>query len=148
MLFSKSARSKQRLARTKKLRQRRRSSRPELLEARQLLTTLATDDAREGIAALLEKKKVNRLGILAQNLHHRGLQYGPDFSTLYDLPAVEDSQAVADDTIYADYHETPFPFGGEWEADSRLCLQGQSPRPATLLAAIAEMESVTRRRSR
>lgn len=93
---------------------------------------------------LFEKKKVNLLGIIAENLHHQGLQYGPDFSNLHDLPAVENSQVTADDTVYASYHEPYFAFGGEWEPDSRICLQSQSPRPATLLAIVAEMESVAR----
>lgn len=95
----------------------------------------------EGIG-LLEHKKVNKLGFIAENLHYQGLQYGPDFDTLYDLPLVEDGQVTPADTIWDDYHEENFPFGGEWDPDSRICLQAQSPKPATLLAAIAEFQSV------
>ena len=61
---------------------------------------------------------------------------------LNDLPAVEDGDTVAADTIYSDYHEENFPFGGGWNPDSRICLQGAAPRPCTILAAIAEFESV------
>lgn len=101
----------------------------------------------EGIG-LLDKKKVNRLGFIAENMHYQGLQYGPDFDNLSDLPLVYKGQVMPDDHIYDTYHEDDFPFGGEWETDSRICLKGSAPRPCTLLAAIAEMESVNRTRRR
>lgn len=94
---------------------------------------------------LLERKKVNKIGFIAQNLHYQGLKYGPDFDNLYDMPLVEMGQDTPADTIWEDYHEDNFPFGGEWIPDSRICLQAESPRPATLLAAIAEFESVEKR---
>lgn len=100
--------------------------------------------ALDGIG-MLERKKVNRLGFIAENLHYQGLQYGPDFTQLYDMPLVEQGQVTADDFIWEDYHEDNFSFGGEWKPDSRICLQAASPRPATLLAAIAEFESVEKR---
>lgn len=101
-------------------------------------TKLATID---GIG-LMERKKVDRLGFIAENLHHKGIQYGPDFDQLYDLPAVEEGQVVAVDHIHSTYHEDDFPFGGEWDPDSRICLQSQSPKPATIVAAVATYESV------
>lgn len=94
---------------------------------------------------LLERKKVNKIGFIASDLHYQGLKYGPDFDNLYDLPLVEQGQDTPADTIWEDYHEDNFPFGGEWIPDSRICLQAESPRPATILAAIAEFESVEKR---
>lgn len=93
---------------------------------------------------LLQHKNVQRLGFIAENVHHLGVQYGPDFDNLSDLPQVVKDDIVAVDTIHADYHEDDFPFGGEWDSDSRICLQAQAPRPCTILAAIADMESVNR----
>ena len=100
--------------------------------------------ALDGIG-MLERKKVNKIGFIAQDLHYQGLQYGPDFDNLSDLPLVEQGQDTPVDTIWEDYHEDNFPFGGEWIPDSRICLQAATPRPATLLAAIAEFESVEKR---
>lgn len=91
---------------------------------------------------MLERKKVMRIGFLARFLHHLGLQYGPDFDNLSDLPQVEKGVAVVADTVHTDYHEDDFPFGGDWDPDSRICLQAKAPRPCTLLAALAELESV------
>jgi hypothetical protein len=90
---------------------------------------------------LLENKFVRNLGFIAEYLHHLGIQYGPSFNNLYDLPQVEDGQVLAAGTIHTSYHEDNFPFGGEWDPDSRICLQSESPKPATILAAIAEYES-------
>lgn len=94
---------------------------------------------------MLERKKVNKIGFIAQFLHYQGLQYGPDFDNLSDMPLVEQGQDTPADTIWEDYHEDNFPFGGEWIPDSRICLQAATPRPATILAAIAEFESVEKR---
>jgi len=97
---------------------------------------------------MLERKHVNRLGFVAENLHYQGIQYGPDFDTLFDMPLVEQGRLTADDFIWPDYQEDQFSFGGEWRPDSRICLQFQSPRPATVLACLAELESVTARSNR
>ncbi len=98
-------------------------------------------------AGLMDRKKVSRLGFIAQNMHFQGLQYGPTFAQLYDLPQVEEGQVTAGNTVHASYHEDNFPFGGEWDPDARICLQAASPRPVTLLAAIAEIETVERQRT-
>lgn len=90
---------------------------------------------------LLERKFVRNLGFIAEYLHHLGLQYGPDFNTLYDLPQVEEGQTIPADTVHTSYHEDNFPFGGEWDPDSRICFQSESPKPATILAAVAQYES-------
>ena len=94
---------------------------------------------------MLERKKVNRLGFIAENLHYQGIQYGPDFDNLYDLPLVEQGQVTAADFSWDDHHEDNFSLGGEWRPDSRICMEFASPRPATVLAVIAEFESVEKR---
>jgi len=57
--------------------------------------------ALDGIG-LLERKKVNKIGFIASDLHYQGLQYGPDFDNLSDLPLVEQGQDKPDDTIWED----------------------------------------------
>jgi hypothetical protein len=96
---------------------------------------------------LLERKKIARIGLIAQDIHWQGLQYGPDFTELSDLPQVEGGQNTAADTVHSEYHEDDFAFGGVWDTDSRICLQAEAPRPCTILAAIVEMESVERGRN-
>jgi hypothetical protein len=68
--------------------------------------------------------------------------------SLWDLPQEQEGQIQPADTIYATYHEQDFAFGGEWDTDSRICLQAAAPRPCTILAAIAVIESVEARSNR
>lgn len=97
---------------------------------------------------LLERKKVTRLGFIAKWLHYQGLKYGPTLPAQYDLPLVEDGMTTPANTVWEDYHEDDFSFGGDWDTDSRICLEAAAPRPATLLAALAVMESVERASNR
>ena len=89
---------------------------------------------------LLDKKNLARLGVILDKTHYQGLKYGPDFDNLDDLPLVEDGVEQDENTIHDQYDEETFSFDGHWDTDSRLCLEAESPRPCTLLAAIIETE--------
>ncbi len=104
-------------------------------------TKLATLNVRGG-AGLNEEKKVVALGLVLKNTHYQAITYGPDFSTLYDLPAVEGGQVTAANTVWSNYEGDVFTFGGSWDTDSRICLQAAAPRPCTILAATAKVESL------
>lgn len=90
---------------------------------------------------LLQKKRIPMLGVILKDTHYQGLQFGPDFSTLDDLPAVENGVAVSADTVHSTYDEEAFTFPGKWDTDSRLCLQAVAPKPCTILAAVIGIES-------
>ena len=91
--------------------------------------------------SLLQTKHVNQLGLIAQNIHPSAIKYGPDFDTLYDLPAYENGKPVDSNTVNATYDEPTFTFGGTWDTDSRVCLQGSAPYPCTLLALVIGIET-------
>ncbi len=91
--------------------------------------------------ALAQKKNVTSLGVLLYNSHYQGLEYGPNFTDMDKMPLVEDGVALADDTIHSTYDKEPFNFPGEWNSDSRLCLQAASPKPCTVLAAVIGIET-------
>lgn len=91
--------------------------------------------------ALVQRKKINQLGLILANTHHLGIQYGPDFDTLDDLPLVEDGAEVATDTIHEQYDHDMFEFNGEWNTDARLCLRAQAPKPCTILAAVMSIQT-------
>lgn len=82
---------------------------------------------------LAEHKKIDALGLVLANTHHLGLQYGPDFTTLDDLPQVVDDTAVTTDTVHSTLEIDPTGFPGEWDTDTRLCLQATAPKPCTVL---------------
>jgi len=91
---------------------------------------------------LHDRKKVNRIGLVLKWAHYQALQYGPTFDLLLDMPAVEGGAVTPVDTIHEDYDEDNFAFGGDWDTDSRVCLQAVAPRSVTVLSAVINMESV------
>lgn len=91
--------------------------------------------------ALAQKKKINQLGLVLKDTYHLGLKYGPDFDNLDDLPQINEGAPVADGTVYTSNDEEMFTFPGEWNTDSRLCLQATSPNPCNILAAIFGIET-------
>lgn len=91
--------------------------------------------------ALTQPKKVNYLGLIAQNMHNRGLKYGPSFDELDDLPRMHDEAEVGEHHVYGAFDEPMFELDGEFDTDSRLCLMAQAPRPVTLLACVLGMET-------
>lgn len=86
--------------------------------------------------ALTQRKRINQLALLMQNTHYQGLQYGRDFNTMDDLPLVENELLTPPDTIWADYDKDAMTFPGDWDTDSRLCLQANAPRPCTMIGAL------------
>jgi hypothetical protein len=92
-------------------------------------------------AGLTQVKNISHLGVILHNTHYQGLQYGPNFTDLDNLPLVQDGATISDDTIHSAYDEESFAFDGHWDTDSRLCLQAASPRPCTLLAAIIGLKT-------
>lgn len=78
-------------------------------------------------------KRIFQIGFVLADAYKQSLTYGPNFSTLDDMPLYENSAAVGDAT-QTTYDEELFEFPGEWNGDSRLCIQASSPRPVTVLA--------------
>lgn len=89
---------------------------------------------------LNQQKRLSHLGVVAAYFHPKGIQFGPDFSHLDDMPAVEQGAVIDANTIRTAYDEQEFPFPGVWTTDARLCIQAQAPRPVTLLALVPDME--------
>lgn len=91
--------------------------------------------------ALTQPKKVSYLGVIAANMHNRGLKYGPRFDEMDELPRMHEEQEVDADMVFPGYDGSLFEFDGEFDTDSRLCLMAQAPRPVTLLACVLGMET-------
>jgi len=92
--------------------------------------------AAQGGTALLQSKRVEHLGVIMLNTHNRGLRYGKDFDTLYEMPEYEGGKVVQPNAIWAEYDERPFEFEQEFDTDSRMHLEAMAPMPCTLLAAV------------
>ncbi len=91
--------------------------------------------------ALVQKKKINYLGLILANTHYQGLQYGPSFDYMDNLPLVEEAQETESDYVWESYDNDAFEFPGEWSTDTRLCLKAAAPRPCTVLAAVMSIQT-------
>lgn len=91
-------------------------------------------------ASLTKHKIIKDLGLVLANTHAQGLQYGPDFDNLQDLPGIEEGAPVDQDAVREAYDGEAFTFPGEWKTDARLCLLGRAPLPCTVLAGVCSGE--------
>lgn len=89
---------------------------------------------------LAQKKAITTLGVILKDTHYQGLEYGPDFTNMDNLPLMSKGAEIPADTVHSTFDEESFSFPGEWDTDSRLCLQATSPNPVTVLAAIIGLE--------
>ena len=96
-----------------------------------------------GETALTRLKKIYGLGLVLADTHPLGLQFGPDFGHLSDMPLIEGGEAVNVDQIWSEYDFPAMEFDGGWITDARLCLQAASPRPCTITAAVPQYEMRT-----
>jgi hypothetical protein len=90
---------------------------------------------------LLQEKRVDHIGMILYNTHHMGVKYGKNFdeASLHDIPQVIEGAVVAEGTIFESFDHSTWEFEGDWGTDSRVCLVAESPKPATVLAAVISM---------
>lgn len=84
--------------------------------------------------SLMAKENVDHIGLVLANVYQNGLRFGPDFSSLDDMNQLDQTVVYNADLIATDFDDDAFIFNGEWNNDSRICLQADAPRPATVLA--------------
>lgn len=94
--------------------------------------------------ALTQPKRIQRIGLVLADTHRLGVKYGQGFDNMDFLPTTEGFAAVDDDAVHAEYSEDMFTLDGQWDTDSRLCMEMNAPYPATLLAAVIDIETTER----
>ena len=99
----------------------------------------------EAGTAMLQKKKVNGVGLIMTDFVRAGIRYGSRFDdatrAMYPLPANKDG-ATADPIVLSEVDdEETFTFPGEWSTDSRVCLEWASPFTATILGMVLQVET-------
>jgi hypothetical protein len=96
-----------------------------------------------GGTAMLQMKKVNEVGVIMTDFVRAGVRYGSEFDNserpLYPLPVLKDL-ATAPAIVLSDVNdEEPFVFPGEWDTDSRVCIEVASPNTATLISMVFDI---------
>ena len=97
--------------------------------------------AAEGGSALNATKRAVSVALIMANTHRYGVEYGGDYDHLDSLPGVEAGADVDDDYVWEHYDEDRMPLNGDWSTDSRLCLESNAPKPATILAVTLTVET-------
>lgn len=95
--------------------------------------------AAAGGTALNQTKRVAQVGFVLADTHYQGLRYGTDADHLDDLPAVENGETTAADTVWDTYDEDQFTINGTYDTDQRLVLQAAAPRPCTVMAVTIDI---------
>lgn len=72
-------------------------------------------------------KRVTEIGFRMLHVVPSAVQYGAEFTDLYDLPKVIAGEVADVDQVMARHHEDMMEFDGDWDADSRICLQATGP---------------------
>lgn len=104
---------------------------------------------RQAGSPLLQRKRIDHLGLLATDFGWWGVRYGADFDgTMRPLPKVYRGKSLDAAATLAEWDFDAVPFGGGWDTDSRVCLEGVSPYPATLLGLVIGMTTNERGVSR
>lgn len=96
-----------------------------------------------GGTAMLQKKKVDQLGLILADFVRGGIRYGSEFDNadrpLFPMPAYKDG-TTADAIVLSDVsEEEPFVFPGDFDTDSRVCLACSSPNTMTVVALVIGM---------
>lgn len=88
---------------------------------------------------LTQHKRIDHLGLVLGPTHRQGLLVGQDFENLEGLPLVEEGKEVTVD--WTAYDQPAFPISGTWDTDARLCMRAKSPRHATVLGAVINVNA-------
>ena len=90
--------------------------------------------------SLTQRSRINMIGLVLADTHAQGLQFGPSFDVMDDLPTVENGADVDPDFVWESYDEDMIEFPGDWDTDNRICLTASAPRPCTVLAAAINVD--------
>lgn len=98
-----------------------------------------------GGTAMLQKKRVTGLGLLLTDFVRAGIRYGSEFDNaerpMFPLPALKDG-TTADAIVLSEVDdEETFTFPSEFDTDSRVALEWQSPFTCTVLGIVMGVET-------
>lgn len=94
----------------------------------------------QGKSAFGAKKRVQQLGLVLQDTHSAGIEFGPDFTTMDTLPLRRDGELVTEG-VFSEYDEEMVSFPGVFDTDARVCLRATAPRPCMVKALVVRMET-------
>jgi hypothetical protein len=92
-----------------------------------------------GGTALTQKKRVDHLGLVANNTAPDGVYIGRDFTSMTKLSSLLRGKPMAAGEIVSHYDYDMTSFNGMWDSDSRVCIKCNSPYPAHIIGLAVKM---------
>jgi len=89
-------------------------------------------------------KRILGIGLVLQNTHCQGIQYGPDLDHLDDMPLDLGRDAAGDlseDVIFAEEELDITAINSEWATTARFAMKAAAPRPAQVACATVLMRT-------
>jgi hypothetical protein len=86
-------------------------------------------------------KRISQLGVMLLNSHNRALRYGQSYDEMDELPLKYNETLINPNTVWNEFDENLLEFDGDWNNDSRLCLEMQAPRPCTVIGVVIGLET-------
>lgn len=83
-------------------------------------------------------RRIKRIGFMLAYFCRAGFQFGPDFTHLDDMPAIEDGTTAP--SFQTAYENDTIPFPCTWTPDLRLCIKMRAPMPCTVMGVPLEIE--------
>jgi hypothetical protein len=90
--------------------------------------------------ALTQKKRAVQLGLIMRNTHYPGVEYGDSLSHMRSLPLIEGGQTTTAQ-VWEEFDAPMIPVASGWTTDSRLYLTASAPNPATVMAAVIQVDT-------
>lgn len=90
---------------------------------------------------LTQNKSVQTIGFNLVNTHIGGFMFGPDFTTMDNLPLTYKHMPQNENTIFEEYDDIMGGFPSINDSDARLCIQGVANRPHTITAIILGIQT-------
>ena len=91
--------------------------------------------------ALGQKKRIDHLGVVANNTAPDGVSIGRDFSNMTKLSSLLRGKPLTAGQIVDHYDYDVSSFNGAWDTDSRVCFKCVSPYPAHIIGLIVKMNT-------
>lgn len=91
--------------------------------------------------ALTQKKRVDHLGIVGVNVAPDGIRIGRDLTNLTSLAPLYKGKQPAAGTVFPAWDYDATSFAGQFDSDSRVCIQVMAPYPATISGFVINMQT-------
>lgn len=91
--------------------------------------------------ALGQQKRVDHVALILADVHCKGIKFGSDPEHMEEMPNIVKDIPVEPNEVFSTLDTRMMSFNGNWDTDSRICLEMQAPRPATVLAAVVGMRT-------